>query len=227
MKYVRTFVCFANSRKHSGRCVAGKEWLGGRPGEWVRVVSDWVTHELSAEDRRYENGDDPQLLDVVRVPCLRPSRPRTRAKTMSSTRTFIGSRRRGFRGADLCAWLDTPETLWTLGEASYACINNRVAVGRENGVSLYLIRVPCLRLWVGSKAPGHSDSKRIVRGEFNYRGAVYRLAVTDPVIEIKYLSGEDGQYEIPQAVLCVSLGDPFQGYYYKLIASVLYGERFA
>jgi len=42
MKYTRTFVCFANSRKHSGRCVAGKEWLSGRPGEWVRVVSDWV-----------------------------------------------------------------------------------------------------------------------------------------------------------------------------------------
>ena len=83
---------------------------------------------------------------------------------------------------------------------------------------------PLLAAGVGSKAPGHSDSKRIVRGEFNYHGAVYRLAVTDPVIEIKYLSGEDGQYEIPQAVLCVSLGDPFQGYYYKLIASVLYGE---
>ena len=104
MKYAKTFVCFANSRKHSGRCVAGKEWLDGRPGEWVRVVSDWLTHELSATDRRYENGDDPQLLDV------------------------------------------------------------------------------------------------------------------------KYLSGHDGPYEIPQAVLCVSLGDPFQGHYYKLIASVLHQE---
>ena len=78
-----------------------------------------------------------------------------------------------------------------------------------------------------SKAPGYSDSKRIVRGEFNYHGAAYRLGVTDPAIEIKYLSGQDGQYEIPQAVLCVSLGDPFQGHYYKLIASVLYRERFA
>ena len=106
-------------------------------------------------------------------------------------------------------------------------MNNRVAVGRENGASLYLIRVPCLRLRVGAKAPGQFDSKRIVRGEFNYHGTVYRLGVTDPVIEIKYLSGQDGRYEIPQAVLCVSLGDPFQGYFYKLIASVLYEERCA
>ena len=128
---------------------------------------------------------------------------------------------------DISAWLDNPATLWTLGEASYACTNNRVAVGRENGMSLYLIQVPCLRLRVGRKAPGQSDSKRIVRGEFNYRGTVYRLDVTDPVIECDYLARQDGQYEIAQAVLCVSLGDPFQGYYYKLIASVLYQERFA
>ena len=26
MKYGKTIVCFANSRKTSGRCIAGKEW---------------------------------------------------------------------------------------------------------------------------------------------------------------------------------------------------------
>ncbi len=227
MKYARTFVCFANSRKHSGRCVAGKEWLDGRPGEWVRVVSDWLTHELSAEDRRYENGDDPQLLDVVRVPCLRPEPASHQGENHVIDSNFYWIKQGRLAWPDLCAWLDNPGTLWTLGEASYACMNNRVAVGRENGASLYLIRVPCLRLRVGAKAPGQFDSKRIVRGEFNYHGTVYRLGVTDPVIEIKYLSGQDGRYEIPQAVLCVSLGDPFQGYFYKLIASVLYEERCA
>ena len=160
----------------------------------------------------------PNCLNVVRVPCLRPEPQCHQHENHVIDSNFYWIKEGRLAWPDLCAWLDNPATLWTLGEASYACMNNRVAVGRENGVSLYLIEVPCLRLWVGAKAPGHFDPKRIVRGEFNYHGTVYRLGVTDPVIEIKYLSGQDGQYDIPQAVLCVSLGDPFEGYFYKLIA---------
>ena len=84
-----------------------------------------------------------------------------------------------------------------------------------------------LSLWVGRKAPSRSDSKRAVRGAFTYRGTTYRLDVTDPVIECDYLARPDGEYQIARPVLCVSLGDPYEGYFYKLIASVLYQERFA
>lgn len=37
----------------------------------------------------------------------------------------------------------------------------------------------------------------------------------------------DGNYLIEQAYLCVSLGDPWEGFCYKLIAAVLFEERFA
>lgn len=63
-------------------------------------------------------------------------------------------------------------------------------------------------------------------GEFSYRGTTYRMDVTDPAIERMYLSQADGQYDIAKPVLCVSLGDPYQGYFYKLVATVLYAERF-
>ena len=128
---------------------------------------------------------------------------------------------------DVSAWLDDPHTLWTLGEESYAGVNNRVSLGREDGKSLHLVGVQRLSLWVGRKAPTHPDAKRAVRGEFSYRGTTYRLDVTDPIVESKYLAGQDGQYEIAQPVLCVSLSEPFEGHYYKLIAAVLYKERFA
>ena len=128
---------------------------------------------------------------------------------------------------DIQAWIDTPNTLWNLGQRSYSGLNNRVATGQENGTSLYLISVERLRLLVGRKTPEYPDSKRAVRGEFVYRGTNYRMDVTDPVVESKYLLQADGQYDILRPVLCISLGDPYKGYFYKLIAAVLYPERLA
>ncbi|MFO1429168.1 MAG: hypothetical protein U1F76_03355 [Candidatus Competibacteraceae bacterium] len=118
-------------------------------------------------------------------------------------------------------WIDKPNTLWNLGQGSYSGLNNRVAIGQENGTSLYLISVERLNLLVGRKAPEYPDSKRAVRGEFVYRGTNYRMDVTDPVIERNYLFRADGQYDILRPVLCISLGDLYEGYFYKLIAAVL------
>jgi hypothetical protein len=36
---VKRIVCLANSRKMSGRCLAGRELINGLPGGWVRPVS--------------------------------------------------------------------------------------------------------------------------------------------------------------------------------------------
>lgn len=52
------------------------------------------------------------------------------------------------------------------------------------------------------------------------------MDVTDLAIERKYLGQADGQYDITKPVLCVSLGDPYQSYFYKLVAGVLHEERF-
>ena len=225
MKYAKTFVCFANSRKHAARCIAGKEWQSGRPGAWVRAVSDRPTREVSAEERRYENGDDPQLLDIIRVPCLGHQPLPHQCENHIFDANFYWVKQGQLPRRDICDWLDSPNALWATGEESYAGLNNRVRIGREDGKSLYLVAVERLWLWVGRKAPAIPDSKRAVRGEFSYRGTTYRLDVTDPVIEGRYLPGHDGQYEIPQPVLCVSLSEPYEGFFYKLIASVLYQER--
>ncbi|HPO17440.1 MAG TPA: hypothetical protein PLI09_28665, partial [Candidatus Hydrogenedentes bacterium] len=108
----------------------------------------------------------------------------------------------------------------------YSGLNNRIGNGAEDGNSLYLISVERLRLLVGRKAPNFPDSKRAVLGEFQYQSITYRMDITDPVIERSYLSREDGPYEIQNPVLCVSLGEFYQGYFYKLIAAILHKERF-
>jgi hypothetical protein len=226
MKYSKIIVCFANSRKTSGLCIAGKEWRDGTSGEWVRPVSTRTTHEISEEERRYEDGRDPQLLDIVLVPCeSHQPLPHQRENHVIDP-GYYWVPQGTLAWNDISGWLDQPATLWGTGQSSYAGLNNRVTMGHEDGSSLYLIAVERLRLLVGRKAPEYPDSKRAVRGEFIYRGAMYRMDVTDPAIERKYLGQADGQYDIVKPVLCISLGDPYQGYFYKLVAGVLYAERF-
>jgi hypothetical protein len=45
--------------------------------------------------------------------------------------------------------------------------------------------------------------------------------VTDPIVERRYLAGEDGQYQLGECYITVSLGEPYQEYCYKLVAALL------
>ena len=69
---VNRVVCLANSRQLNGRCVAGREWIDGRAGSWVRLVSNRENQEVCERERQYEDGSDPRVLDMVDVPVAEP-----------------------------------------------------------------------------------------------------------------------------------------------------------
>jgi hypothetical protein len=165
-----------------------------------------------------------QLLEILTIPCLDPQPLPHQRENHLLDPDYFWNREGALGWGQIGDWLDQPASLWGQGHSSYAFLNNRIPDTYSGGVSLHLIRVDSLQVTVGPKS--NEYPKRIVRGNLTYQGTPYRMAITDPVVERQFLDGPDGSYTIENPRLCVSLGDPFQGFFYKLIAAVLYAERF-
>jgi Dual OB-containing domain len=223
-KYQKLIVCLANSRKMTGRCLAGKEVMKGGYGGWIRPVSKRESGEVSEEERRYEDGQDPKLLDIVRIPmeAAKPHSFQTENHLIDDGYYWTNTGRATVD--DIRKAVDVVKgPLWDNSSSSSNGLNDRVSEVTANKLkdSLKLIEVEDLSVEVALEGAAFGNGKRKVRGRFSAGGNQYKLAVTDPVIERKYLAGENGAYRIGPAILCISLGEPFDGYAYKLIAGVI------
>jgi hypothetical protein len=87
--------------------------------------------------------------------------------------------------------------------------------------SLELIRVDGVTLQVHIPGKECGDTKRVVRARFRHAGSEYVLRVTDPEYERAYLAKSNGAYELGESFMTVSLGEPYDGYAYKLVAAIV------
>lgn len=225
-KYTKVLLCLANSRKISGRCLAGKEIDGSNIGGWIRPISTRPTGELSEEDRRFQNGQDPKLLDIIRIPMIeaRPHTFQTENHLIDDRFYWMNEGKATLN--DVRKSLDKLQgPLWDNSSSSYNGTNDRVAEIAAGALSdsLKLVEIEDLRIEVGVEGAEFNNAKRKVRGHFTLGGMQYKLAITDPIIERQYFAGEDGYFQIGRAVLCISLGEPYGGFTYKLIAAVILG----
>jgi len=126
---------------------------------------------------------------------------------------------------DLPQFLARYGTLWGTRVSSFAGVNDRIRTEdtRPDQGSLKLIRVPDLVLRV-TQSQTSNGLRRSVQGDFGFSGQRYRLRVTDPDVERAYFRLEVGEYHVGERFLTISLGEPFEGYCYKLIAAVI-GEE--
>jgi hypothetical protein len=219
---VKTVVCLANSRKLTGRCVAGIVDDGSE--EWIRPVSARGNREVSEYERQYPDGSDPCVLDVVSVPLLRPQPIGFQRENWLLDPDSYWEKV-GRAGWDKLLTLEQrPEILWTSGCSTYHGRNDRVPTEQANTLtdSLKLIRVDGVTLKVHVPGAAFGNPKRVVDGRFRYAGLEYILRVTDPEYERAYLAKSNGTYELSEAFLTVSLGEPHSnGYAYKLVAAIL------
>jgi hypothetical protein len=215
----------ANSRKISGRCVAGKEIAASGFGGWIRPVSSRPTGELSEHDRQYQNGTDPKLLDVIDIQMTQHIPHGFQTENHVIDDQVHWHLVRTCTPAELAGAVDNvPGVLWNNDSSSSNGLHDRVADATAALLqgSLLLIAVNKLTVSIAVEGAAFNNAKRKVRGSFIFNNVAYMLSITDPVVEREYLKRPDGEYDAGPATLCVSLGDTWQGYAYKLIAGVFF-----
>ena len=227
MPTIKRIICLANSRKPSGRCIAGRELLDDQPAGWIRPVSAREHEEVSEREREYQNGEDPHVLDVIDVPVLE-ARPGTfQSENWLLDPDYYWSKVSRLDASDLGNCVDNEGPLWLNISSTIAGLNNRIPVDQANELtsSLTLIHVPAVRISVFSPGAAFGNPKRRVQAEFKLGSDDYWLRVTDPIYERRYLAQDNGEYTLGPCYLTVSLGEPYEGYAYKLVAAIIEGTR--
>lgn len=228
--YKKSFICLANSTKPpSGRCIAGK--VIGENGfqEWIRPISSRGTHEVSDGERQYPKGRGVFLIDLVEVELSHPHP----IDFQVENHTFNTASPFSYKGKgtweDVLSCIDTYDPrFWRHGSDTQHGLNDKIHTGFANqlGSSLKLIRVNELKVIVATE-PGYRDNppRQRARGQFVYMNKPYRLSISDPVVESNHLQKGDGTYIIEDAAICVSVVEPFNGYTFRVIASVITQKR--
>lgn len=223
MAIIKRIVCLANFRKLQGRCIAGKELQNGRSGEWVRPVSDREKGEVSEYERQYSDGSDPRVLDIIDVPLFSSKPENYQRENWLLNRGDYWVKIDIFPRNELHRFIDPVAPLWINEHSTRNGRNDKIPLELAKSLdsSLGLIHVDCLELSVFKPNKAFGDQKRRVQARFQHAGDEYRLWVTDPVYERGYLAKKNGEYEIGESFLTISLGEPYKGDCYKLVAAII------
>ena len=225
MSYKKKIICLANSKKVSGRCIAGKEIVSEQYGQWIRPVSHRKEGEISEEEQVFSDGSYPQILDIISITLLKP----LAHKYKYQTENHLIDSKVHWEKKDVEIWdnleqiKDEPSELWFNEYSSSNGENDRIPKDEVSKLktSLCLIYVQSIKIHV------YTDSyRRKIRALFIYNKYKYNLSITDPKVESYFLKKQDGQYRMNNLYLCVSIGEPFQDYCYKLVASVITNPLF-
>lgn len=218
----KTFICLANSRKVSGRCVAGKEFSNNIIGRWIRPISEREHHEISELDRRYENGTMPKVFDIIGIELKAKSIHQAQEENYLIDDDYYWVYQGQYSGS-IDALLDHPASLWENGHHSYSGVNDRVPVTLviQPIQSLYFIAPTNMTIVVQTEGAAFGNAKKKIRAEFTYNGQRHFISITDPEVERIYLALGEGRYEPTGKIyMTVSLGEAWDGHYYKLAAGV-------
>ena len=217
----KTIVCLANSRKNGGRCVAGREWNDGQPGDWIRPISERPGEELQ-KSWLYSYGGDPTPLDIVRMPLIEPRATEYQPENWLFDPEAVWRKCGSVGWDELHKMADPIADLWSIGLSSKHGKNDIIRPAKKFDSTLRLVRVQGLQISVSWDWVGRGKRQRQVRANFMYHNQEYGLKVTDAHFEREFKKKGDGEYEIGECYITISIVGPYaNGNRFGLIAAII------
>jgi hypothetical protein len=225
----------AKSIKHwPGVCIAGREVIhNGRQyklGPWIRPIGSRPGAELYPEEILLEDGEELEVLDFVEVRLSRKMRDSSQPENWLIATDRPWRRVNDlFKKPRLPSIIDRPKDIWLDREDRSDRVADHLLKRRPPEQSLYLIHVPKLTAqFEADLRDGHYRKRH--RATFTYGVAEYTLNITDPLFNERYKDRFPGDNRPPCSFvvkppggcyLCISLTPEFNGYHYKVVATIL------
>jgi hypothetical protein len=233
----KTIFVLANSVKHHPhRCVAGIELIpkpeGYQIGPWIRPVSHHGHGELAPEERRISEFREVRVRNIVKVPLRLPLKKVAQPENWLLDGKIWTDLTRNVPAPPLTDLLEEPVDLWQSRESPQMTdrISEAEVRHRRPRQSLYLIRPRSLTCRAWREYNASRDRHQLQRrAEFEYGPHRYHLSITDPEYWERRFQPVPRPGEPPRAVtyaehelpiLCVSLTPAYNGYHYKIVATI-------
>ena len=222
---IKRLAILANSRKNSGRCVAGVSLDDHDYGQWIRPVSLRPGESLNESERFYVDNTDPKVLDIVDVPLVR-----AHPHSCQTENWLISTRKRWYKRGEL-SWrdafdfIDKPKSIWMNGYSTRDGVNDEIPTEHAKNLksSIGLIHAPSLEI---HKIKNYTGDKTRIYASFFVNNVPYKLPVTDLEVENYFLKCDLGVYKVEECLMTISLGEPFiknngASCQYKLVAAIM------
>lgn len=202
----RKLLVLARSKKNGNYCVAGKCI---ETKEWIRPVSNLSGGALSINHIMYNDNEGRFIISprqIIEFSLTRQT-PLINQPENYLINTIISKQEGPYLNSnEITNYLDNPKNLWGPGDrVNYSKIVNKLTTINQ---SLYLIKANNVTLYKGYR--------KQYRAKFIYNGISYDLAVTDKQAEEFYNENKSSS-----RVICISLGEEYNGACYKLVAAIL------
>lgn len=225
----------ANSIKHwPGVCVAGREIRSSgnsyEIGPWVRPVSANGEGELSPSETRLAGNKQPMVMDFIEMPLAQhvgdPLQPENWLIETPGRWRSVNSL---YQQPGLELLREEPKSVWLQKDERVDRVSPSHLKKSPPDQSLYMIHVPSIQArFEWNEWDGRYKQRR--RALFRYRGVNYELNITDPEFSERYRAQFPAKGKPPNTFrvtppngcyLCVSLAPEFNGYHYKVVATII------
>ena len=230
----KRIIVLANSIKKSARCVAGIDVGTGKalvPAGWIRPVSGESEGELEPRHMQMNDGAPLTPFDIVDVPLTQYAKDTIHPEDWIVDAGTKWTRVGHMDAKTLGLLEEQPKDLWLEPTSHRVGVTGSFLSSRPKHQSLYLIRPTDLRIELSYEHnPFKNYNQRKTRTRFVYREHEYLMSLTDPAFTAKHCTKYPALGEAPaiirppygdKCLLCVSLTPEFNGYHYKIVATVL------